>query len=74
MGEGPDVVFVAVCDHDSAKILTLSVQPFEIRMHELGTSFIGEPDSAVDGHGRVAAGDRGTVHAYFVEATEGDET
>jgi hypothetical protein len=39
----------------------------------LGTILIGEADAAVDGDRRVAADQRGAVHANLVEPAQGDE-
>ncbi len=73
IGQGSDVVFVSVGDHDRFEVVALRVKPAEIRVHELGTMFIGEPDPAIDRDRRAAAAQRSAVHADLVEAAKRDE-
>ncbi len=67
VGQGSDVILVAVSDDDGFQAFALLEQPTEICVHQIGTIFIGESNAAVDGDRRVAADQGGAVHADLVE-------
>ena len=75
VGHGPDVVFVAVGEHDARELLDMLEYVRHVGQDDVhaGVSFVGEHHAAVYGNHAALPGDQRHVHADVAGAAQRDE-